>query len=103
MMEMSVTMLFAHKNLKLEIEKTAEVRVYGKGLEVARTFSYSYAVSDQIGCLFRYCSPHASHNKYHHQHVYDLVTRKQTNPPVRIDADEFPHIDEVIEEVLKQQ
>jgi hypothetical protein len=100
MLELSATLNFSHKGLKLEIEKTVEIAVHGKGLESARTYSYSYVVSDRSGCLFRYCSPHATHNQFHHKHLYDPITRQQVLPPLQIGEDDYPHVDEVIEELL---
>jgi hypothetical protein len=99
-LDMSITIHFQHKSLKLEIDKTVEIRQLGPQ-DVARTFSYSYNVSDSVGSIFRYCSPH-HHRKYHHKHVYDLITRNESKKsPLRIGEDEYPHINEVIEELLK--
>jgi hypothetical protein len=100
MLELSTTMRFLHKNLKLEISKVAEVEVNGRNVEAAKTYSYTYAVSDDKGCLFRYCSAHPTHNKFHHKHVYDLITRQELKPPKKLDDEEVPHIDEVIDELL---
>jgi hypothetical protein len=101
MLELAVTMHFSHKGLRLKVEKTAEIRSAGRGLESAKTYSYSYAAYDNTGCLFRYCSPHPFHNKFHHKHVYDEVTRVEVTPLKMLGEDEFPHVDEVIEELLK--
>ncbi len=68
MLDLIATIHFIHKNIQFEIKKTAEIQSHGKEWEVARTYSYSYTVSDHLGCLFRYCSPHPSHNQFHHIH-----------------------------------
>jgi hypothetical protein len=98
-LELSTVLRFHHKNLKLEIDKVAEVQVFGKGRESARTYSYTYNVSDSIGNFFRYCSPH-DHRPYHHKHTYDSITRVQIHPPQKIGDDDYPHIDQVIDELL---
>ena len=100
MIELTVTIRFLHRGLKLDIRKTAETKSYGRGLEVARTYSYRYAAYDKLGCVFRYCSPHESHNIFHHKHVYDPLTRRELTPPRRIGDDEYPHVHEIFEELL---
>lgn len=100
-LELSTTIYFLHKGIKLEIDKTAEVEVFSKGRETARTLTYSYNVSDEKGNFFRYCSPHEDHRPYHHKHLYDPITRIELLPPDRVNEESVPHIDEVIEEILK--
>lgn len=101
MLDMRVTILLHHKHLKIEIEKTVEIQELGR-LKVARTYAYSYNVSDSIGNFFRYYSPHPSHRAYHHKHVYDEITRDEKHSsPFVVGEDDYPHVNEVIDEALR--
>lgn len=62
----------------LYISVTKEVRILeGDGLTaLVQRGAYSYnAVLGGVGTIFRYDSPHQSHNQFHHVHRYDVFDR----------------------------
>jgi hypothetical protein len=104
-LELTTTIFLTQKNIKVEIEKVLEIDNQGRQ-PISRSHSYSYNVSDSVGNFFPYCSPHDApgplHHAHHHKHEYDLVThRERTSSPLILDDDDYPHINEVIEEALK--
>jgi len=88
----------------VKIEKDVEVQ-QGARKKIARTYGYSYHCWQKNGDgtdqnLIRYCSPHPDHNKFHHKHEY-LATSAQSKL-IRIDDDEWPHVNEFLDEVIKR-
>jgi hypothetical protein len=80
----------------INIEKDVEVQA-GGSKDVARTVGYSYQAWIKGGKnLIRYCSPHESHNKFHHKHDY----QKDPNNPIPINGDSWPHINEFLDELI---
>lgn len=104
-LELTTTMFLTHKGVKIEIEKILEIDNPGRQ-PISRTHSYSYNVSDSVGNFFRYCSPHDApgplHHAHHHKHEYDRVTRRELHSSPRVlGDDDYPHINEVIDEALR--
>jgi hypothetical protein len=51
------------------------------------------------GMIFRYNSPHKSHNRFHHVHRYDtLGTGDELRPPIPVPQDEVPTLRQVLKE-----
>lgn len=83
--------------IKVKIEKDAEVNTTGKRPTV-KTTDYSYHAYYHDGRnIIRYCSPHPDHNKFHHKHDY---INGKVNPPVRIAAENVPHVSEFFDELI---
>lgn len=67
---------------------------------LVRTVAYSYnTYVNGIGTRVRYDSPHP-HRPYHHVHRYDLLNGDFDGHIQRIDDDAWPHLSEVVEEVV---
>lgn len=87
----------------IKIEKDVEIEE-GIRKKKARTYGYSYQCWRKLGngtdeSLIRYCSPHLNHNKFHHKHE-DLAVPPQ---PILIKTgDEWPHVSEFLDEVIKR-
>lgn len=64
-----------------------------------RTSAYSYNASlAGRGNIFRYCSPHLDHNKFHHRHNFDVFAGDVTGTVAQIDGD-WPTLGDVIGEL----
>jgi len=82
--------------ISINIEKDIEVQA-GGSKDVARTVGYSYqSWLKGGGNLIRYCSPHESHNKFHHKHDY----MKDPINPIPVVNDEWPHVNEFFDELI---
>lgn len=82
--------------ITINIEKDVEVQPGGTKI-VARTVGYTYQAWIKGGNnLIRYCSPHETHNKYHHKHEY----LKDPINPVPVGDDEWPHVNEFFDELI---
>lgn len=66
-----------------------------------RDYSYNASLSGR-GNIFRYCSPHADHNCFHHRHDFDAFAKdpSETETIARIPGD-WPTLGDVIEELFK--
>jgi hypothetical protein len=86
--------------IKLTVEKWAEVE--GGRRKVARTVSYSYNASSPQGNILRYDNihQHKGHSCPHHKHVYDKSGNQVKGSPFPIEEGEWPHIHEVVEELV---
>lgn len=83
-------------SIYINIEKDVEVQA-GGSKDVARTVGYSYQAWIKGGKnLIRYCSPHESHNKFHHKHDY----QKDPINPIPINSDNWPHVNEFLDELI---
>lgn len=52
-----------------------------------------------LGMIFRYNSPHPTHNKFHHVHRFDtLGTGEQIMPPTFVKAEMVPTVRQVLQE-----
>ena len=80
----------------VNIEKDVEVQP-GAKKKIARTVGYSYQAWIKGGNnLIRYCSPHETHNKFHHKHDYV----NQPNKLIPIAHDQWPHVNEFFDELI---
>lgn len=94
---------------KLEIQTLKNTRIYiniqkdievqpGARRPIARTegFSYQAWFKGNGGNIIRYCSPHDSHNQFHHKHNYTKI------PPevLKIEAGKWPHVSEFLGEII---
>ena len=82
----------------IKIEKDIYIKE-GVRKKVAKLYAYSYHswFKETNKNILRYCSPHEDHNKFHHRHDY-------THDPMRtikINEDEWPHVSEFLEEIIK--
>jgi hypothetical protein len=87
--------------LRCDISKTAKKDTLSGKIKTVR---YSYTVSSNKSCIFRYDSPDPdktefdseNHHTYHHKHDYrtgeELITK--------IPDDTWPHVNEFFDEVL---
>ena len=83
-------------SVQVNIEKDVEVQP-GVRKPVARTVGYSYQAWIKVGnSLIRYCSPHESHNQFHHKH--DLTQTPAAL--IRIGNDDWPHVNEFFDELI---
>lgn len=82
-------------NLRMTVEKTLRTFRGADGIYVYTT-QYSYNLTKQgEGNVFRYCSPHETHNQFHHKHIFD--------PPgneieVKVVTGEWPTLGDAIKE-----
>ena len=80
----------------INIEKDVEVQE-GGSKDVARTVGYTYQAWIKGGNnIIRYCSPHETHNKFHHKH--DFIN--QPNTVIQIGIDNWPHVNEFLDEII---
>ena len=89
--------------IKLDILKTAELR--GKRREEARTKDYSYNASvANKGNILRYDNAHIhpGHFTTHHKHIFDQNGIEIEGSPIPIEDDKWPHMHQVIEELIEQ-
>lgn len=91
--------------IRIDIEKDVEVDDSIPGRLRAKTFGYKYS-ANRPGepSLIRYCSPHwdanpekaPDHHRYHHKHDFtrgkEIITKT---------GNDWPHVGEFFEEVLK--
>lgn len=88
----------------VKIEKDIEIQ---KGIrkKIARTNSYTYHCWRKLSnktadeSLIRYCSPHETHNKFHHKHE-DLAVPPQ--PCLIKTGENWPHVSEFLDEVINR-
>lgn len=86
--------------VEIKIQKTIEIDTEW-ARKKARTFGYSYQAkrpSPDGRILFRYDSPHETHNKYHHKHVFSTLGLETEIIDVGVD---WPHVSEFLDEVCK--
>ena len=94
--------------LRMDVRKTLRVqRLPVLDTYNVYTISYSYSlVNPGSFLLFRYCGPHddddleegPSHHKFHHKHIFDPATGKQTEIKI-LTEDEWPTLGEALDEV----
>ncbi len=91
---------FSQNKVFVKIEKDVDVE-QGTRKKIAKTYSYSYHCWKKEGevskDLIRYCSPHLDHNQFHHKHDFT----KNPEVLIRIGDDDWPHVSEFFDEVLK--
>ena len=84
-------------HIYINIQKDIEVQP-GARRPIARTegFSYQAWFKGNGGNIIRYCSPHDSHNQFHHKHDYTKI------PPevLKIEAGKWPHVSEFLDEII---
>jgi hypothetical protein len=89
--------------IKLTVEKSAEVAKFGHSRYKARTIDYSYNASIiNKGNIIRYDNAHVhkGHPTIHHKHVYDPPDIEIEGSPFPLEEDNWPHMHEVIEELI---
>ena len=88
----------------LQIDVNKRLRLGDEsGHDTVQTVAYSYNVSLQnLGNIFRYDSPHPTHNREHHVHRYDVLNG-DTEGTVEMDyrEDEWPTLREVVDEAAE--
>ncbi len=92
------------KGIKLTVVKTAEIR--GRIKFEAKTVDYAYNASIMgKGNILRYDNAHiqAGHITKHHKHIFSRPGVEDTDSPFPIDEDKWPHLHEVIEELMDYQ
>ena len=88
--------------LLVDVRKILSI-LEGLGAEsIVRTANYSYNVSLRgLGNVFRYDSPHATHNRFHHVHRYDILNDDRDGSVVIIpDPNDVPTLGEVVDEAV---
>jgi len=79
------------------ISKDIEIQD-GARKKISRTDAYTFqAWTKNAGSLIRYCSPHQTHNKFHHKH--DYTTKPETL--IKIGDDQWPHVSEFFDEIIQ--
>jgi hypothetical protein len=82
----------------MTVEKTLRTFRGPDGIYVFTT-EYSYNLTRQgEGNVFRYDSPHKTHNQFHHKHVFDPPG---TEIEVKVITGEWPTLGEAIREAEK--
>ena len=82
--------------VQINIEKDVEVQPGGRKA-ISRTAGYSYQSWIKGGSsLIRYCSPHETHNKFHHKHDFT----KNPATLVAVGNDAWPHVSEFFDELI---
>lgn len=61
------------------------------------SYTYNVALRD-VGNIFRYDSPHLTHNQFHHVHRYEPLEEGTDATLSKVPEEEWPRLDEVIEE-----
>lgn len=87
--------------IRLEVSKEISI-LTGEGADAfVQTVSYSYnAFLPGIGNILRYDSPHATHNKEHHVHRYDVLNDGEQWPIEFLpDEEQRPTLGEVLDEL----
>lgn len=71
-----------------------------ESVDFVQTVAYSYNVSLQnLGNIFRYDSPHSTHNREHHVHRYDVLNGDTTGIlTMDYRDDNWPTLREVVDE-----
>lgn len=95
---------FNGNEIRVDIRKNVEVDPSNKKRPRARTYDYTYSASIPNGeKLIRYCSPHEDvkpgapdHHQFHHKHIFKDGKEKIQ----KIADDEWPHVNEFLQEVL---
>jgi hypothetical protein len=94
--------LFVDVDKHLETNHAEPTRV-----EKVRTVSYSYhagLIGEDDRCVFRYDNAHRyareGHEDAHHKHRFDPTTWQEIAPPEWIGGHRWPHLNEVIDELL---
>lgn len=66
---------------------------------ITETYGYSYHawLTKTNENLVRYCSPHETHNKFHHKHIYKNGEELKIE---KVGDDDWPHVNEFLDEVL---
>ena len=91
------------QRVRIDISKDVEVEALPGGKRHARTEAYSYNASIGSGNLIRYDSPHdqnentPDHHKFHHNHDFT-----KTPPTIARVHDDWPHVNEFLDEVLQR-
>lgn len=95
--------LVCRHGLFVEIDKKLQVNQHGQ----ARTTRYDYhagvlGLDDRP--IFRYDNAHTyareGHPDAHHRHRFDHVTWEEIEPPEWVGYDRWPHLDEVVRELM---
>ena len=87
--------------IRLQVRKIIKI-LQGDGADaLVQTVAYSYnALLPGIGNIFRYDSPHATHNKEHHVHRYNVLNGGVQFPIEWLTEEEHrPTLGEVIDEL----
>ena len=95
--------LVCRHGLFLDVEK--KLRVNDRGLARTRWSSYHAGVSGQRNRpIFRYDNALVyaleGHPDAHHRHRFDHVTWQEIEPPEWVGHDRWPHLDEVVRELM---
>lgn len=88
-------------NIRIEVRKIIKI-LEGNGADaLVQTVAYSYnALLSGVGNILRYDSPHATHNKEHHVHQYDVLNGGEQLPIEWLpDQERRPTLGEVIDEL----
>ncbi|MDX1530145.1 MAG: hypothetical protein R3362_01335 [Rhodothermales bacterium] len=81
------------------VKRLAILSGAGANAVVQTAFYSNNAVLVSVGNVFRYDSPHRTHNRFHHKHEYDVLQGDHEGRIVRIDDEEVrPTLGEVVEE-----
>ncbi len=89
--------------IRLQVRKIIRI-LEGEGSDaLVQTAAYSYnALLPSRGNIFRYDSPHATHNKEHHVHRYDVLNSGLQFPIQWLrDEAQRPTLGEVIDELAE--
>ncbi len=90
-----------YKGTSVRVDITKDILLEEhRGRLRAKNFAYSYNSNlphPDGRNLIRYCSPHESHNQFHHRHDYTVDPTVIT----QIANDEYPHVGEFFNEILE--
>lgn len=85
-------------NLRMTVERTLRAFRGPDGMYVFTT-KYSYNLTKQgTGNVFRYCSPHETHNQFHHKHIFDPPGKEID---LKVITGEWPTLGDAIREAEK--
>ena len=95
--------LVCRHGLFVDVDKKLHINRLGH----ARTSRYDYhagVLGDRDRPVFRYDNAHAytreGHPDAHHRHRFDHVTWEEIEPPEWVGYDRWPHLDEVVRELM---
>ena len=95
--------LTCRNGLFVDVKKTLRINVLGQ----IRTVEYSYhagVIGQRNRPIFRYDNAHPysieGHADAHHRHRFDHVTWEEIEPPEWVGRDRWPHLDEVVRELM---
>lgn len=86
--------------LRIDVSKRLSIAGHRNGELLVQTTGYSYsAILGGHGSVFRYDSPHADHNQYHHVHRYGILDGDVHGIVSPVPTDDWPTLGQVMREL----